>query len=266
MAHELDGQVAIVTGAGRGIGKAIALGLARAGAAVTLTARSTGELDSAVREIERAGGRAFAIPGDVTRRSDVERVIGLAQRHFGPCTLLVSNAGIPGTYGPLWVSDPDEWWHTQEVHLRGALLYLHATLPSMTQRRAGRVIVMSSAGGTRVNPLLSAYSVAKCAQIRLVEHVAAEAKASGVSVFAIQPGTIATSMADSTLASPEAQRWVPEMLAILKHIKATEDATAGLEKCAQMCVQLASGRYDALTGRYLTNEDDFEALLAQVRA
>src|SRR5579863_3599697 len=102
MAGDLAGEVAIVTGAGRGFGKAIARGLAAAGASVTVTARSKDQIDKTVKEIEAAGGRAFAVPGDVVNRNDVARVVEAAEKHFGPASILVNNAGVTGPFGPVW--------------------------------------------------------------------------------------------------------------------------------------------------------------------
>jgi NAD(P)-dependent dehydrogenase (short-subunit alcohol dehydrogenase family) len=263
MAHELAGQAALITGGGRGFGKAIAQAFAAAGAAVTVTARSTKELDITVAQIKAAGGKAFAVPGDVTNRKDVERVVGAAHKHFGPTTLLVNNAGLASPFGPIGTIDPDEWWATQAVHVRGPFLYMSGVLPEMIKNRAGRIINVASLGGTRVEPNLSAYCVGKATEIRLTEQVAAEVKQHGISAFAIEPGTVYTHMAEATISDPSAQRWLPGMIAVLKQIKEQNDPAAGLARCARMCIALASGRYDALSGRYLTPDDDFDALLRQ---
>lgn len=261
MADELCGQVAIVTGGGRGFGKAIATRLAAEGAAVTVTARSQGELDSTAAAIEAAGGRAIAVAGDVANRDDVARVVAATARHFGPVTLMLNNAGVAGPFGPIGVVDPDEWWASQAVHVRGTLLFISAVLPDMVRRRSGRIINIASRGGTEVTANLSAYCVGKATQIRLTQHVATEGREHGISAFAIEPGTVFTQLAAGTIASPEAQRWLPGMLTSLQAIRDREDPAVGLARCAQMCVQLASGRYDALSGSYLTPQDDFAGLL-----
>ena len=108
VAINLAGETAIVTGGGRGFGKAIALGLAAAGAAVTVTARSKDQLDSCVAEIVAAGGSALAVVGNVTDREDVTRAVAATEKKFGPTTVLVNNAGVTGPFGPVWVSDPDD--------------------------------------------------------------------------------------------------------------------------------------------------------------
>jgi NAD(P)-dependent dehydrogenase (short-subunit alcohol dehydrogenase family) len=260
MAGKLAGQVAIVTGAGRGFGRAIALRFAAEGAAVTVTSRTRVELDAVVAQIESAGGRALAAPGDVTRRQDVNRVVEAAARKFGTVSLLVSNAGVPGPFGPIGVVDPDDWWASHAVHVRAPLLYASAVLPGYQTRGGGRIIFVASRGGVEVAPSLSAYCVGKASQIRLAEHLAAEGREHGVRVFAIEPGTVITDMAEYTMASADAKRWLPHMIETLAEIKAQSDPQQGLARCAEMCVQLASGRFDALSGRYLTPDDDFDAL------
>lgn len=265
MANELAGHVALVTGAGRGFGKAIAMAFAAAGAAVTVTARSTHQIDETVLQIKSAGGQGFAVPGDVTNRKDVERVVAAAHKHFGPTTLLVNNAGLAGPFGPIGTVDPDEWWASQAVHVRGPFLFMSGVLPEMIRAKKGRIINVASLGGTRVEPNLSAYCIGKATEIRLTEQVAAEGKPHGICAFAIEPGTVYTEMAESTISDPQAQRWMPGMIEHLKNVKANEDPAKGFARCASMCVRLASGQYDGLSGRYLTPEDDFDALLKQVQ-
>jgi NAD(P)-dependent dehydrogenase (short-subunit alcohol dehydrogenase family) len=258
----LQGEAAIVTGAGRGFGRAIAERLAAEGAAVTLAARSRTQVNAVAAAISAGGGRALAAAGDVTERSDVGRIVRAAEDAFGPVTLLVNNAGLAGPFGPIGVLDPDEWWAAQAVHVRGPLLFMSAVLPAMRERRAGRIVNVASRGGREVTPHLSAYGVGKNTEIRLTQHVAAENKAFGIAVFAIEPGTAVTDMLDGTLASPDAQRWVPGMLESLARLKREQpDPAPVFGRCGQMCVDLASGRYDALSGFYLEPNDDFDALL-----
>jgi 3-oxoacyl-[acyl-carrier protein] reductase len=191
MANELTGHVALITGGGRGFGKAIAMAFAAEGAAVTITARSTKQIDHTVAEIKAAGGKAFAVPGDVTHRKDVERVVSAAHRHFGPTTLLVNNAGLAGPFGPIGTIDPDEWWSAQAVHVLGPFLYMSYVLPEMIRAKKGCIINVARVAGTRA----------------LTEQVAAEVEPHGIRAFAIQC---------------EAHS-------------------------ADICVRLASGRYDALS-------------------
>lgn len=257
----LAGQVAIVTGAGRGFGRAIAARLAAEGAAVTLTARTGTQLNEAVAEIQTAGGRAFAVTADVTNRDDVARVVRETRDRFGPVTLLINNAGVPDPFGPLWAIDPERWWDAQAVHLRAPMLFLREVLPAMIEAHAGRTIIVSAIGSRVVAPNLSAYCVGKAAQVRLTQLAAAETKDHGVSIFAIDPGFVFTELAHETMTSPDAQRWLPGMVGRLRARKDAPDGDRDLARCAQRCVDLASGRYDDLSGHYLELDDDLDAWL-----
>jgi NAD(P)-dependent dehydrogenase (short-subunit alcohol dehydrogenase family) len=263
-AGSLSGHVAIVTGAGRGFGQAIALRLAAEGAAVTVTSRTASQLAETVARIEERGGEALAVAADVTRAADVGRVVSETRGRFGPVTLLVSNAGVPDPFGPVWEVDPEQWWAAQAVHIRAPMLFLRAVMPEMVARRAGRIIVVSALASRVVAPNLSAYCVGKIAQVRLVEQAAAEAREHGVRVFAIDPGFVITALAEATMNSPDAQRWLPGMVQRLHERAALSQAEGSrdLERCAQRCVDLASGRYDALSGKYMELDDDLDAWLA----
>src|SRR5690349_13470507 len=127
--------VALVTGAGRGIGREIALALAGEGWAVGLLGRDRRTLDDVLREIAAQGGRAVAVPADVTRRDDVRAAVGTVQRDLGPVDLLVSNAGLrERSAGRPWEADPDDWWRVVETNLRGPFLLAQAVLPAMVER------------------------------------------------------------------------------------------------------------------------------------
>lgn len=266
MTKELKGQVALVTGGGRGFGKVIALKYASEGAVVAVTSRTQPELDQTVKEIEAAGGQGLAVPGDVTKPDDVARVVRMTKEQFGPVTLLVNNAGIPGPFAPTWAADPEEWWFAQEVHLRSLILFTHEVLPTMIERRAGRIIVVSAMGSHRVDFAMSAYCVGKCSQNRLVQLMAAEVKEFGISVFAIDPGFVITELAEITMRDPGAQRWKADMIERLKERKADPNNKRDFERCAKRCMDLASGRYDELSGSYSELQDDLDEMLAEVRA
>lgn len=264
MPRPLEGQVAIITGAGRGIGRGIALRFAAEGAAVAVTARTKAQLDKTVAEIQGTGGRALAIAGDATKRADVERVVQTAERELGGVTILVNNAGLAGPYGPVGVVDPEKWWAAQEVHILAPFLFMTAVLPGMIQRRAGRIINISSPRGHSLTANLSAYSLGKTAQDRLAELVANEVKENGVKAFALDPGSIMTEMADETMTSPDAQRWVPKMVERLHELQGKQGPNDGMAWCTDRCVALASGRYDALSGRYIDRTDDPDEILRQI--
>jgi NAD(P)-dependent dehydrogenase (short-subunit alcohol dehydrogenase family) len=256
---ELQGQVAIVTGSGRGFGRAIATGLAAAGAAVVVSSRTQSEIDEVTAAIEGAGGQALGQLADVTKLADIEALRVAAEGKFGPVTLAVHNAGVPWPFGPTWLVDPARWWNAQQVHVLGAMHVINTFVPGMVERRGGRVVVISSAGGTRVAPYLSGYGVAKNTQIRLVEFLGHEGyEAGGVSAFAVHPGDVLTGISDLTMNDPDAQRWLPWFVEHL-HEKTGEDRSAGFNACADLVVKLATGRYDRLSGQYLTPTDDLDA-------
>jgi NAD(P)-dependent dehydrogenase (short-subunit alcohol dehydrogenase family) len=257
----LKGHSAIVTGGGRGFGKSIALRFAAEGASVTTTARTQTELAQTVKEIEAAGGRALGVCGDVTRPEDVALAVSAAEEKFGPVTILVNNAGIPGPFAPLFAVDPGEWWYAQEVHVRAPFLFIRSLLPTMMERRAGCIIIISAIASYRADHSMSAYCLGKTAQNRLVQYVSVEAHDFGVSAFAVDPGFVITGMAEITMGDPGAQRWVPKMIERLKAHKVDPDSRKDLDRCAQRCVELASGRYNALSGRYVEASDNLDALL-----
>jgi NAD(P)-dependent dehydrogenase (short-subunit alcohol dehydrogenase family) len=261
MSNELSGRTALVTGGGRGLGRGIALELARAGAGVAVVARTRSQLDDVVSLVTREGGRALAVVADVTDREAVEAAVTATQNALGPVSILVNNAGLARPYGPIGVVDPDDWWRSHAIHVRGALLFMSALLPGMRERRGGRIVNIASKGGIVVAPSLSSYCVAKATVIRLTEHVDAEARADGVRAFVVQPGTILTDMARDSMTDPAARQWVPFLVEDLKAI-ADQDPTPALAQLGRQVVALATGRYDALAGAYLDLEQDLDRLLA----
>jgi len=267
MTADFTGRVALIAGGNRGFGRAIAEGFAAAGAAVVVTGRTKSQLDEVVASIGKAGGRALGLVCDVTSREDVERVQAETRARFGDASVLVHNAGVPWPFGPVWHVDPDEWWAAQAVHVRGAMLHIHAFVPAMVERGGGHVILVSSNAGTAVRPNLSGYAVAKATQIRLAGHLGAEGKAHGVFAFAIQPGNVLTELSELTVSNPDAQKYIPDFVGSLSRRKAAgEDGTAGLQRCAEMCLELASGRCDLLSGSFIRPEDDLAARAREASA
>lgn len=228
---------------------------------MAVVSRTLSQLEAVGEEIAAAGGRALAVVADVTDRAAVEAGVRETEEELGPVSLLVNNAGLAGPFGPIGVVDPDDWWRSQAIHVRGALLFMHAVLPGMRKRKAGCIVNIASRGGVAVAPNLSAYCVAKATAIRLTEHVDAETKGDGVRAFVVQPGTILTDMARSSVADPEAQKWVPFLVDDLKGIL-DQDPVPLLERLGRQVVALASGRYDALAGAYLDLGEDLDETLA----
>jgi NAD(P)-dependent dehydrogenase (short-subunit alcohol dehydrogenase family) len=271
VAGALAGEIAIVTGAGRGFGREIALRLAHEGAAVGVISRSWAEIKDVADQIDALGGRAFAAVADVTDRAQVDWAVDEIQGELdGPVSCLVNNAGRDVPFGPIGYVDPDEWWTTHAIHVRGPLLFMSKVLPGMRERHKGHVVNIASLGGQVIEPNMSAYAVGKAAEIRLTQHVGAENKDHGVGVFAIEPGTVITAMGEATLNNPEAKRWIPGGIEFLKAVQAAQRdpavRQAVFDRCGDMVTGLLSGRYDVLSGRYLEPGDDFDALAAEARA
>ncbi len=254
----LDGQVALVTGAGRGIGRAIALALSDAGAAVAVCARSEDEVIGVAGQIEGCGRRALAVRCDVTDRQEVDGMVAAVLEALGPVDLLVNNAGQYGPVGPLAATDPDEWWRVLEVNLRGPLYCTRAVLPGMLARVRGRIVNVSSGVGFAAIPMLSAYVVSKTALYRLSENLATETRGHGVMVFAIDPGLVRTAISESasSCGEPSIQQWFTDAFAN------QEDVSA--ESAAALVVYLASGAADVLSGRNIDVSDDVAQMVARV--
>jgi NAD(P)-dependent dehydrogenase (short-subunit alcohol dehydrogenase family) len=259
MADELKGQVAIVTGGGRGFGQAIAQRLAAGGAAVAVTSRTQDQLNETKASIEAAGGRALAMAADVNSQSDWERVVKETESQLGPVTLLVANAALSDPAGPIYDSDPDVWQKTLDTNVMGSVRGARAVLPGMVERGAGRMIVISSGAALGATPYTSPYRVSKAALLRLAEILALEVKDHGISVFSIHPGVINSTILDSAARTEEGRKWVPHMAKMVE----SGNVFTGTEQCAECCAFLASGAADTLTGRYISATEDYEALAAR---
>ena len=264
--NDLYGQVALVTGAGRGFGKAIAERFAAEGAKVALVARSLGQLLEVADEIREKGGEALAVNCDLTDPAAVAKAVATVEDKLGPIDILVSNAGVPGPFGPLWLIDPEEWWRAQAIHIRAPMLLMHRVLPGMVERGKGHVICVSAIASRMVAPNLSAYCTGKIAQNRLVAEAAAELKGTGVAVFAIDPGFVFTQLARETMDSEDAQKYLGGMVERLRAAENDPAAQTDLARCAQRCLDLASGKYDALSGNYYELPDDLDAALKAKQA
>jgi NAD(P)-dependent dehydrogenase (short-subunit alcohol dehydrogenase family) len=257
--------VVLITGGGRGLGRAFALALAQTGAQVAVTARSESELAQTVALIEQAGGRALALPADVTDQHTVARVVAAVESQLGPIEVLINNAGRFQALGLAAQVDPDDWWREVEINLRGPFLCAHAVLPGMMARRRGRIINIASGAGLEGIGTISAYGVSKTALIRLTETLAIETQPYGIAVLAVGPGTVRTPMSDYAATSPQVWERAPQVQQWFQQLF-EEGLDTPMEQAVELVVALASGRADALSGTFLDVDDDLEASIAQAEA
>jgi NAD(P)-dependent dehydrogenase (short-subunit alcohol dehydrogenase family) len=252
-AKPLNGQVALVTGAGRGIGRAIALRLADEGMAVGVIGRSPENIEETVSAIKVKGVPSFAAAVDVCDRSALDVAIRALQEELGPLDLLVNNAGSNATFGPTWEVDAEQWWSDISINLFGPFIASQLVLPTMIDRRQGRIVNIASGSGNRPSPNNSAYACSKLALIRLTDSLAAEIKEYGLSVFALSPGAVREGMPSRILQSPRGRQYIGDLIDSLDFVEPSLAADA--------VVFLASGAGDALTGRFFRSADDLPGLV-----
>jgi 3-oxoacyl-[acyl-carrier protein] reductase len=228
-ARDLEGQVALVTGGGRGIGRNVALELAGAGMKIAVSARSRDEIEATAEDI---GGTA--IQCDVSDRAQVEAMVAETEEKLGPVDLLVANAGMAPDEDAAWEMEPADWWRTFEVNVLGVYLCNRAVIPGMLERGRGRIVNVASGAAYLPGSSGTSYGASKAAVHRFSETLANQLEGR-IPVFSISPGLVRTSMTDEF---GDNAPWTPPELA------------------PRLVRALASGRLDALSGRYLHAEHD----------
>ncbi len=191
----LDNRVAVITGGGQGIGKAIAIAFAREGAAVVVAGRTVANLEATCNEVESIGGKAAFVPSDVSREEDAVRLVEETLRIFGRLDILVNNSGIAGPTAKIIDMDLEKWNETLAINLTGSMLCAREALKHMIPRKKGTIInIVSEAGragdGRAGYPLRGAYCCSKMGQIGLTETLAVEVGEYGIRVNAVSPGPI----------------------------------------------------------------------------
>lgn len=196
-------KVALVTGAGRGMGRATAVRLASEGAAVVVNDVNAGDAEAAAEAVRAAGGRALAHVGDVSRERDVDAMVRSALETFGRIDILVNNAGILRSTLPLETISVAEWERVLAVNLTGVFLCTRAVLPIMKEQKAGKIVNVSSSAGRTTSTFGGAhYTASKAAVLGLTRHTAREVAPFGINVNAVAPGSMDTEMVRE-LATPE---------------------------------------------------------------
>jgi 3-oxoacyl-[acyl-carrier protein] reductase len=248
-------QVAVVTGASRGIGRATALSLADAGFALGLVARSADALDETRALVERRGTGAVSVPADVTDPQAARSAVAAIEERLGPVTALVNNAGSLRAIGPLWEVDAEDWWLDVQTSLGGAFNFCREVVPRMIERREGRIVNVTSYVAVRPTPYQTGYACGKAAVGSLTEALAASLEDFGIKAFAVAPGFTRTEMTEHLTESVAGRRWLPEV---------GKGRVVEAEQSARLIALLAAGAADELSGRLVHALDDVELLLQRI--
>jgi NAD(P)-dependent dehydrogenase (short-subunit alcohol dehydrogenase family) len=251
----LKDKSVLITGAGRGIGKRLAMGFAEAGARVGLLARSQAELDLAKLEIEQAGGIAIRLRADVRNLEEMAHAVERLRASFGSLDILIAAAGMQGPIGPFLSSKPKAWSETVETNLIGVANACRVALPPMIEKRSGKIILIGGGGSAYSRPHFTAYAASKSAVVRFGECLADEVREHNVQVNTIAPGGSYTTMTDEILLAGEDK-------AGRKEIDDAEQVriTGGVapEKQTQLAMFLASEKSNHISGKLIHVNDDWK--------
>jgi len=246
----------LITGAGRGIGKRLALGFAHAGARVGLLSRSQAELDATKLEIEHAGGAALRIRADVRDFEQLSAAVDRMRVVFGGVHVLIAGAAVLGPIGPFAEEKPSKWADVLETNVLGVMHACRAVLPQMVERRSGKIIVLSGPGEADPRPNFAVFAASKAAVVRLVETLAEEVRDHNVQVNAISPGGTYTSMTDEIIQA--GARAGAKDLDEAEHVRLTGGASA--EKQIHLALFLATERSNHISGKLISVNDDWKRL------
>ncbi len=257
--RELEGKVALITGAGRGIGRLAAIRLAGRGARVALVSRSAGQLADTAGEIEAQGGVSIVIPGDVGSPQSVAAIKAEVENRLGAPSILINAAGVFGPIQLVWKTDPAAWIDTIMVNAIGPYLTCHAFVENMVRQGWGRIVNVTSAATLHEpGPVNSAYGTSKAALNQFTRHLAAEIAGSGVTANVIHPGDVKTDMwADIRDGvedlGPIAQRY--------RDWAAWVESTGGddPQKASDLIEALMSERAKSINGRFLWIKDGLQS-------
>lgn len=256
MVRFFQDKTVLITGAGRGIGKRLALGFARSKARVGLLARTKAELDLADLEIEHAGGVSLRLRADVRDYRQVATAVERIKSQYGAIHTLICAAGVQGPIGPLVDADPKDWAEVINVNLIGAVHVCRAVLPSMIEKRQGKIILLAGGGAEEPRPNFSAYAASKAATVRLAETLAEEVRDANIQVNCMDPGPTYTNMTDEIVKAGELAGWREVQ-------NATEIRGNGgtpPEKQIQLAMFLASDKSNHISGRLISVDDNWKKL------
>ncbi|MFO0910565.1 MAG: SDR family oxidoreductase [Isosphaeraceae bacterium] len=237
-------RAVLVTGAGRGLGRAIAEELASRGSAVGLVSRTESQLAAVVATIRQVGGSALPLVGDVTDRSSLRDVVAKFHEWAGKIDALVCAAARLTSIGPFGESDPDAWWADLETSIRGVENSVRETLPILGTADEPSITVLVGPGHQGPLPYATGYGIAQAALVRFVESLALELASGPVGVFAVNPGLVATSLIRGVIDSADGRRWLPRFNEAF-----AEGKEFGPEVVAEMVAWLVERRPRELSGR-----------------
>ena len=259
---ELEGKVALVTGGGRGLGRAVSLALAEQGARVAVLARSLPEVEETARLIRQyyGVGRSMAVRADVTNEREVVEAFDAVRKRWGGVDILVNNAGDPGATKPIISLTLAEWQRAFDVNVTGAFLCSREALRDMARRKRGRIVNVSSDAAAVPVPAMAPYSVAKAAVEHLTRLIAAEAGPSGVVAVALRPGIVDTRMQEEMRTRPP-DAIPPELRAVFAAYK-QRGRLVPPERPAQIIAYLCSDRSGDVNGRIL-DAQEIDSLLVR---
>jgi NAD(P)-dependent dehydrogenase (short-subunit alcohol dehydrogenase family) len=249
----LSGQVAVVTGGGRGIGRAIARRFAAEGASVLVTSRTEAQADSVAKEIQAQGGKAAYVAADVGREADCERIMRAAREALGLIDILVNNAGIFGPVKPVEEVQPAEWDEVLATNLRGPFLLCRLVLPEMYKRGSGNILNIVSVAAKAAFHWNSPYAASKAGLVGLTRSLAAEAARKGVRVNALSPGPVSETKMSQDLGRALAERTGAKQEEVLKQFVQgiLQGRPQTVEEIASAAVFLVSNQASAITGQAL---------------
>ncbi len=244
----MEGKVALVTGAGSGIGKAAALLLAKEGANVVALSRTEEEINKTIDEVKQAGGDGLAIPADTSVPEEMQKVYAEIERQFGRLDVVFANAGVNGVWAPIDELEPEEWNKTININLTGTFLTVKYAVP-MLKRQGGSIIITASVNGTRIfsNTGATAYSSTKAAQVAFTKMVALELAKHRIRVNVICPGAIDTEIDDNTRKRDIEQEKEPAEFP-QGSIPLTDGKPGTSQQVADLVLFLASDRSSHITG------------------
>ncbi|MEU0649671.1 SDR family NAD(P)-dependent oxidoreductase [Streptomyces umbrinus] len=245
----------IVTGGGRGIGRATALALADAGHAVAVLARSRPQIDETVQLIQRAGGTALAIPVDVADPASVTEAVRVSEQSLGRCDVLVNIAAVNGPIALTGDIEPTAWDELFRINLTGTFLMCQAVLPAMIEAGHGRILNTISGLASRVQPGLAAYSASKAAVAHFSAVLAAEYAEQGISAFAVNPGIVKTALLNELIGLPNADAAQNHVTSRM-HSDTVRDMMLQPEESAALYRRIAAGELDDRNGQVVSVYDE----------